>query len=126
MTGEVEFQSLAVIVFVHLGVLEGFVGDDSLIEEAAEIVIPLDVARAAGLTHVAPDGVSPQAQLHQIAEAADRFVLDQEEVLDVLLHDLAERGVRLVDWKSLSLLDQSFLIYDNLPRAFSLGVVIEL
>jgi polyphosphate kinase len=65
---------------------------------------------AAGLTHVAPDGVSPQAQLHQIAEAADRFVLDQEEVLDVLLHDLAERGVRLVDWKSLSLLDQSFLI----------------
>lgn len=65
---------------------------------------------AAGLTHVSPDGVSPQAQLHQIAEAADRFVLDQEEVLDVLLHDLAERGVRLVDWKSLSLLDQSHLI----------------
>jgi polyphosphate kinase len=65
---------------------------------------------AAGLTHVAPDGSSPQAQLHEIAEAADRFVLDQEDVLDDLLAQLAHHGVRLVDWKTLSLLDHSYLV----------------
>lgn len=65
---------------------------------------------AAGLVHVGPDGTSPQAQLHEVAETADRFVLDQEEVLDVLLHELADNGVKVADWKSLGLLDQSYLI----------------
>jgi len=73
---------------------------------------------AAGLTHVGPDGVSPQVQLQEIAEAADRFVLDQEEVLDVLLGDLARQGVKLVDWKHLSLLDQSYLVRFFEDRVF--------
>ena len=65
---------------------------------------------AAGVTHPAPDGLSPQVQLHEIAEAADRFVVDQESVLDRLLLELNGHGVRLVDWQSLSLLDHSYLV----------------
>ncbi|MEI7546712.1 MAG: polyphosphate kinase 1 [Actinomycetota bacterium] len=65
---------------------------------------------AAGVTHPAPDGLTPQVQLHEIAEAVDRFVIDQEAVLDRLLSELNTHGVRLVDWKSLTLLDHAFLV----------------
>jgi len=65
---------------------------------------------AAGVTHPAPDGLTPLVQLHEIAEAADRFVIDQEAILDRLLAELTVHGVRLVDWKALTLLDQAYLV----------------
>ena len=65
---------------------------------------------AAGVTAPAYDGLSPQAQLTDIADTADRFVLDQETVLDGLLVQLADHGVQLVDWSSLSLHDHLHLI----------------
>ncbi|MDO8391612.1 MAG: polyphosphate kinase 1 [Actinomycetota bacterium] len=65
---------------------------------------------AAGLTYPAPDGLTPQVQLHEIAEAADRFVIDQEAILDRLLAELIGHGVRLADWKALTLLDQAYLV----------------
>ncbi|MEQ1700251.1 MAG: polyphosphate kinase 1 [Ilumatobacteraceae bacterium] len=65
---------------------------------------------AAGVTAPAYDGLSPQAQLTEIAGTADRFVLDQETVLDGLLVQLADHGVQLVDWSSLSLHDHLHLI----------------
>lgn len=65
---------------------------------------------AAGVTAPADDGLSPQAQLSEVALTADRFVLDQETVLDGLLVQLADHGVQLVDWSSLSLHDHMHLI----------------
>ena len=65
---------------------------------------------AAGVTAPADDGLSPQAQLSEVALTADRFVLDQETVLDGLLVQLADHGVQLVDWASLSLHDHLHLI----------------
>ncbi|HQZ37171.1 MAG TPA: polyphosphate kinase 1, partial [Ilumatobacteraceae bacterium] len=56
---------------------------------------------AAGVTQPAYDGSSPQAQLTEIANTADRFVVDQERVLAGLLVELAHYGVELVDWASL-------------------------
>ena len=65
---------------------------------------------AAGLTHIAPNEMSPQAQLHEVAEVTDRFVVDQEDVLDRLLAELADNGIRLVDWSTLSRSDQAHLV----------------
>jgi len=65
---------------------------------------------AAGVTAPAYDGMSPQAQLTEIAETADRFVLDQEAVLDHLLGELAGHGVHVVDWSSLDTIDHMHLI----------------
>ncbi len=65
---------------------------------------------AAGVTQPAYDGLSPQAQLSEIATTADRFVVDQELVLDHLLAELAEFGVHLVDWSSLTPADRDHLV----------------
>ena len=65
---------------------------------------------AAGVTQPAYDGLSPQAQLSEIATTADRFVVDQELVLDHLLEELAEYGVQLVDWSSLTPADRVHLV----------------
>ena len=64
---------------------------------------------AAGVVEPAPDGLSPQAQLTEVGAAADRFVMAQELVLDRLLHELGEQGLRIVDWRSLSHKDQKLL-----------------
>lgn len=73
---------------------------------------------AAGVTQPAYDGSSPQAQLSEIAATADRFVVDQERVLDHLLAELAEHGVQLVDWSSLDAADHRPLIEEFEKRMF--------
>ena len=65
---------------------------------------------AAGVTQPAYDGLSPQAQLTEIATTADRFVVDQELVLDQLLEELADHGVQLVHWTSLAPDDRQHLV----------------
>ncbi len=65
---------------------------------------------AAGVTAPAYDGLSPQAQLTEIADTVDRFVIDQEDVLDHLLAKLADHGVHVVDWAALSAHDHMHLI----------------
>jgi polyphosphate kinase len=57
---------------------------------------------AAGVTRPSPDGLSPQAQLDDIAAGVSGFVAEQESIVfDHLLPMLAERGVQVVDWASL-------------------------
>jgi len=73
---------------------------------------------AAGVTQPAYDGSSPQAQLTEIATTADRFVIDQERVLDNLLAELSQHGVELVDWSSLSAADHRPLIEAFEQRMF--------
>ena len=73
---------------------------------------------AAGVTAPAYDGMSPQAQLTEIAAMADRFVIDQEAVLDHLLGELADSGVHVVDWASLDTLDHMYLIAAYEQRIF--------
>jgi len=73
---------------------------------------------AAGVNQLAYDGSSPQAQLSEIALTADRFVLDQETVLDGLLTQLADHGVQLVDWSSLSAHDHMHLMAVYQQRIF--------
>ena len=65
---------------------------------------------AAGVTQPAYDGLSPQAQLTEIGTTADRFVVDQETVLDHLLSELAPHGVQLVDWSALDARDHQYLV----------------
>ncbi len=73
---------------------------------------------AAGVTQPAYDGSSPQAQLTEIANTADRFVVDQERVLDHLLEELAQYGVELVDWAALDAADHRPLIEAFEQRMF--------
>ncbi len=73
---------------------------------------------AAGVTQPAYDGSSPQTQLTEIANMADRFVVDQERVLDELLAELAEHGVELVDWASLDVAEHRPLIEAFEKRMF--------
>ena len=73
---------------------------------------------AAGVTAPAYDGMSPQAQLTEIAATADQFVLDQENVLDHLLGELAGHGVHVVDWASLDNIDRMHLIAGFEQRIF--------
>ncbi len=65
---------------------------------------------AAGVTEPAPDGLSPKAQLAEVAIAADQFVVAQELVLDRLLKQMKKEDLRIVDWKSLSDDDQKPLV----------------
>ncbi|MCY7299641.1 MAG: RNA degradosome polyphosphate kinase, partial [Ilumatobacteraceae bacterium] len=81
-------------------------------------VAALTDQRAAGVTQPAYDGSSPQTQLTEIATTADRFVIDQERVLDQLLAELAQHGVQLVDWSSLSAADHRPLIEAFEQRMF--------
>ena len=65
---------------------------------------------AAGVTVPAFDGLSPQSQLSEIAITADRFVLDQESVLDRLLAELAEHDIHVVEWSALGVEDRTHLV----------------
>ena len=65
---------------------------------------------AAGVTEPAPDGLSPRAQLAEVAIAADNFVAEQELVLDRLLEQMSNEDLHIVDWKSLTVDDQKPLI----------------
>ena len=74
---------------------------------------------AAGLSQPSPDGVSPQAQLAAIGEAADAFVAEQESIaVDHLLPALAREGVELVDWAELGPHDHLHLIAFFEQRVF--------
>jgi polyphosphate kinase len=74
---------------------------------------------AAGLTRASPDGLSPQAQLDDIAAGVAGFVSEQESiVLDLLMPMLDERGVQLVDWASLGLPDHLQLVQFFEQRIF--------
>jgi polyphosphate kinase len=73
---------------------------------------------AAGVTQPAYDGSSPQAQLTEIANTADGFVIDQERVLDHLLAELATHGVELVDWSSLDAAEHRPLVEAFEQRMF--------
>ena len=65
---------------------------------------------AAGIASTATGGLTPTQQLAAIGPNVDDFVIEQEKVLlDVLVPELAERGVRLVGWDDLGEIDRSYL-----------------
>ncbi len=65
---------------------------------------------AAGVAGSSSDGLSPTQQLAAIGPNVDNFVIEQEKVLlDVLVPELAERGLRLVGWDDLQSDDRSYL-----------------
>jgi polyphosphate kinase len=65
---------------------------------------------AAGIASTATGGLTPTQQLAAIGPNVDDFVIEQEKVLlDVLVPELAERGVRMVGWDDLGEVDQSYL-----------------
>jgi polyphosphate kinase len=66
---------------------------------------------AAGVTSSFTGGLTPTQQLAAIAPNVEAFVIEQEKVLlDVLVPELAERGVRLVSWEDLGDDDKSYPI----------------
>jgi polyphosphate kinase len=65
---------------------------------------------AAGVAGNSTDGLSPTQQLASIGPNVDNFVIEQEKVLlDVLVPELAERGLRVVGWDDLHAEDRSYL-----------------
>lgn len=65
---------------------------------------------AAGVAGNSTDGLSPTQQLAAIGPNVDNFVVEQEKVLlDVLVPELAERGLRVVGWDDLHAEDRSYL-----------------
>ena len=65
---------------------------------------------AAGVAANSLDGLSPTQQLAAIGPNVDEFVSEQEKVLlDVLVPELAERGVLLVGWSDLGPDDRAYL-----------------
>jgi polyphosphate kinase len=65
---------------------------------------------AAGVAGNSTDGLSPTQQLAAIGPNVDNFVIEQEKVLlDVLVPELAERGLRLVGWDDLETDDRAYL-----------------
>jgi len=71
---------------------------------------------AAGVTSSFTGGLTPTQQLAAIAPNVEAFVIEQEKVLlDVLVPELAERGVKLVSWEDLGDDDKSYLsdIFDQ-------------
>lgn len=65
---------------------------------------------AAGVDGNSTDGLSPTQQLAAIGPNVDNFVIEQEKVLlDVLVPELAERGLRVVGWDDLHAEDRSYL-----------------
>ncbi|MEQ1872601.1 MAG: polyphosphate kinase 1 [Ilumatobacteraceae bacterium] len=65
---------------------------------------------AAGVTEPAPDGLTPRAQLGDVAVAVDEFVAAQELVLDRLIELMGSENLHIVDWKSLADDDQKLLV----------------
>jgi polyphosphate kinase len=65
---------------------------------------------AAGVAAISLDGLSPTQQLAAIGPNVEEFVSEQEKVLlDVLVPELAERGVLLVGWNDLGADDRAYL-----------------
>ena len=65
---------------------------------------------AAGIAGTATGGLTPTQQLAAIGPNVDDFVIEQEKVLlDVLVPELAEQGVRIVGWDDLGEVDRSYL-----------------
>lgn len=65
---------------------------------------------AAGVAANSLDGLSPTQQLAAIGPNVEEFVSEQEKVLlDVLVPELAERGVLLVGWSDLGADDRAYL-----------------
>ncbi len=65
---------------------------------------------AAGVAGSSLDGLSPSQQLAAIGPNVEDFVSEQEKVLlDVLVPELAERGLLLVSWADLGLDDRAYL-----------------
>jgi len=71
---------------------------------------------AAGVTSMFTGGLTPTQTLSAIAPDVEAFVIEQEKLLlDVLVPELAARGVQLVSWEDLGDDDKSYLadIYDQ-------------
>ena len=65
---------------------------------------------AAGVAGTSLDGLSPSQQLAAIGPNVEDFVIEQEKVLlDVLVPELAERGLLLVGWNDLGADDRAYL-----------------
>ncbi len=65
---------------------------------------------AAGVAGSSTGGLTPSQQLAAIGPNVESFVIEQEKVLlDVLIPELAERGVRLIGWDDLDDNDKMFL-----------------
>ncbi|MGZ4678917.1 MAG: polyphosphate kinase 1, partial [Ilumatobacteraceae bacterium] len=65
---------------------------------------------AAGVAASSLDGLSPSQQLAAIGPNVEDFVSEQEKVLlDVLVPELAERGLLLVSWADLGFDDRAYL-----------------
>jgi polyphosphate kinase len=65
---------------------------------------------AAGIVKPSHDGLSPSRQLKEIAKRAESLIDEQEELLlNTLLPQLVERGVRLCDWDELDEVEQKQL-----------------
>ena len=65
---------------------------------------------AAGIAGASIGGLTPTQQLAAIGPNVDDFVIEQEKVLlDVLVPDLAARGVQIVRWEDLADNDLSYL-----------------
>jgi polyphosphate kinase len=71
---------------------------------------------AAGVTSLFTGGLTPNQTLSAIAPDVEAFVIEQEKLLlDVLVPELAARGVQLVSWEDLGDDDKSYLsdIFDQ-------------
>jgi len=65
---------------------------------------------AAGIVKPSHDGLSPSRQLKEIAKRVESLVEEQEELLlNTLLPQLAERGVRVCEWSELDEVEQKQL-----------------
>ena len=65
---------------------------------------------AAGIVKPSHDGLSPSRQLKEIAKQVDALVVDQENLLlDILLPELATRGVEVCSWEDLDPVEQKKL-----------------
>ncbi|MDP9465167.1 MAG: RNA degradosome polyphosphate kinase, partial [Actinomycetota bacterium] len=65
---------------------------------------------AAGVAASSTGGLTPSQQLAAIGPNVEDFVIEQEKVLlDVLVPELAERGVRMVGWDDLDDDDRNYL-----------------
>ncbi|MEY2580636.1 MAG: polyphosphate kinase [Ilumatobacteraceae bacterium] len=66
---------------------------------------------AAGVAGTATGGLTPSQQLAAIGPNVEAFVIEQEKLfLDVLVPELAERGVQLVSWDELDERDRTYLV----------------
>ncbi len=66
---------------------------------------------AAGVAGSSTGGLTPSQQLAAIGPNVEAFVIEQEKVLlDVLVPDLADHGVKVVSWDELDERDRTYLV----------------